>query len=1430
MMLARSLWRAAALVLFLALSIGIRSSQALAQSNDLETLRQQIQQLDQAGKYPEALGLERGRAAEIEEAETASAGKPGARTAAALNNVAWYALLSRDFSEALAATERAHALDPSDLAVETNRAHALLLLGRVGDARALYRRHKGKPMSLSSNALWEDVIADDIEAFAKAGVRNAAFESINAELGGKSSAATADVAQLNLKVQQLNRAGNYQEAEATARKYVALARARYSEGHPRFATALAWLAVILKNQNRYADAEPQYQRALAIDEKALGPDHANVAADLNNLAQLYQAEGRVAEAEPLFKRALAIVEKVLGPDHPNVGTCLSNLADLYLAQGRRAEAVPLMQRAIAIAEKTLGPDHPDVGKRLNDLAQVYHALGRFIEAEPLFKRTLAITEKARGSDHPDVGAILNNLAELYQSEGHYADAEPLFKRALAIQEKALGPDHPDVGTDLNNLAELYQLQGRHAEAEQLLKRALGITEKALGSDHQSVSIRLNNLAYLYQTEGRYAEAEPLFKRSLAIVEKALGPDHPDVGLRISNLAALYKARGRYAEAEPLFKRALAISEKALGPDHPDVGTDLNNLGQLYQDEGRYAEAEPLYKRMIAIDERALGPDHPLVATGLNNLGNLYSHQGRYAEAEAMYKRAIEIDKKALGPDHPDVGTDLSNLALLYRDEGRYADAEPLLKQMIAIDEKAIGADRPHLGSGLNNLAALYSDQGRYGEAEPLYKRALAIDEKALGPDHSDVGNDVNNLASLYLDQGRFTDAEPLMQRALAIKEKAFGPDHPDVGAALDNLAAIYFAQGEWERAADYWRKGTSVIINRTRRGTLVGEATTGKRKSEAAQNSLQFMALVKAVQRLASKQPDEGTSLREMFQTAQWAQSSEAAESLSQMAARGAKGDSKLAALVRERQDLVAEWQNRDQLRSAAVAQAPDKRNADAEAENIARIAAIDARLTAIDKDLAANFPDYAALASPAPLPVEEVQAQLGADEALVLFLDTPEIRQAPEETFVWVVTKTDVRWIRSELGTESLTREVAALRCGLDYNGSWTDQHCADLLKVDYTRADHDFFGKPLPFDLARAHALYEALFGQIKDQIKDKRLLIVPSGPLTQLPFQVLVTEPPKAAIPTSVADYRNVAWLAREHAITILPAVSSLKALRELAKESHASEPYIGFGDPLLDGDPINVKEDAAAAKLAREKHCDPTLRDRVASVLGWRGGNRAVSRNGGGGVDVADLRTLPPLPETADEVCDVARELGVDPVKRVFLGAAATETKIKELSASGTLAKNRIVHFATHGAIAGDLSGTSEPGLILTPPDKGTETDDGYLNASEVAGLKLDADWVILSACNTAAGDAKGAEALSGLARAFFYAGARSLLVSHWEVASEATVKLITKAVDELKRDPKIGRAEALRRSMLAMIDTGNDNEAHPAFWAPFVLVGEGGATR
>jgi CHAT domain-containing protein len=159
----------------------------------------------------------------------------------------------------------------------------------------------------------------------------------------------------------------------------------------------------------------------------------------------------------------------------------------------------------------------------------------------------------------------------------------------------------------------------------------------------------------------------------------------------------------------------------------------------------------------------------------------------------------------------------------------------------------------------------------------------------------------------------------------------------------------------------------------------------------------------------------------------------------------------------------------------------------------------------------------------------------------------------------------------------------------------------------------------------------------------------------------------------------------------------------------------------------------------------------------------------------------------------------------------------------------LADYGIVYFATHGLVAGDVKGVAEPSLVLSIPKVPSEFDDGLLTASEVAQLKLNADWVVLSACNTIAGDKPGAEALSGLARAFFYAGARALLVSHWAVNSEAATRLSISTFDRLKADPKLGRAEALRQAMLAYLnDTSSPRNAYPAFWAPFALIGEGAA--
>src|SRR5208337_2357484 len=508
----------------------------------------------------------------------------------------------------------------------------------------------------------------------------------------------------------------------------------------------------------------------------------------------------------------------------------------------------------------------------------------------------------------------------------------------------------------------------------------------------------------------------------------------------------------------------------------------------------------------------------------------------------------------------------------------------------------------------------------------------------------------------------------------------------------------------------------------------------------------------------------------------QW-RPSQAAASLLQMSARASATDDELSGLLRRRQDLVGEWQAIQQRLTQATL--TNESSAQMAQGSVGRLDRIGAEISALDANIASRFPDYADFTNPAPLDVTEVQALLREDEALVLFIETG------SPTWVWVVTKTEKSLALINLSSDALAAEVANLRCGLDQSNwtdpaDWPETTQAELQRKKFQRTVFErcrsLGRKPnadgdLPFDLDRAHRLYKLFLGPAEKSIAGKHLLIVPSQSLMQLPFATLVTEQPAPG-----TKLRDVKWLGTTAPISILPSVSSLRALRRAAKASQASKPFLGFGNPLLNGDP-------AAAKLARSKQTCATVPLWTASTV-----SRSIRAPmklrpseafRGGLADVSVLQAQIALPETADELCEVAKSLKASP-DDVLLGERATETALKRLNQSGRLANYRVIHFATHGLVSGDLPGVSEPALLLTPPETATPEDDGLLTASEVSQMKLNANWVVLSACNTAAGGSQGAEALSGLTKAFFYAGSRALLVTHWEIDSAAAVKLTTGA--------------------------------------------------
>jgi CHAT domain-containing protein len=728
---------------------------------------------------------------------------------------------------------------------------------------------------------------------------------------------------------------------------------------------------------------------------------------------------------------------------------------------------------------------------------------------------------------------------------------------------------------------------------------------------------------------------------------------------------------------------------------------------------------------------------------------------------------------------------------------------------LAIRERSLGANHLDVAISLDNLVALIGDDEHFGEAEGFARRSLTIREEALGKLHPLVANSLNNLAVVLDNTGRARDAEPLLKRALEIRLSSLGEVHPDVANSFNNLGAHYLDSKDWQQAYDAFVRASAIL---TGRGTgEAGEGQTADLKAYGGTNPFPG-SIVAAYQLAETSDGQKAVALRSRaFEAAQWTGDEQAAKAIAGMSARIAAGSGDLSVRVRQRQDLGEQAFAVDRQLISVISQPNAARNAQTEQALRAKASDIANQIRELDRSIAAQFPDYAGLVTKAPVSIEEAQRRLNPNEALLLFATTSRF------TFVWTVTRTDVRWHAASIGAKQLAETINILRCGLDWE-AWMEaaNACAEKLGRDRAPAA----GDPLPFDLDRAFGLYQALLEPVAKDIEGKELILVPSGPLATLPFQVLLTEKPAPA--AGRQDLAKAPWLVKRFATTVLPSVSSLKALRQVAQRSKAPKPFLGFGNPLLSGNAQSAFDADRAAQARLRQSCGASADARTNQPA--QRGRRSVVALSGGTADVEQLKHLAPLPETAIELCLVANSFA--PIKGdVYLGKEASEATIKSLSESGRLEQYRMLHFATHGALAGQVRGSIEPGLVLTPPGAATPADDGYLSSSEISGLRLNADWVVLSACNTAGSEASNSEAFSGLARAFFYAGTRALLVSHWPVNSDAAVGITTGATGAMTSNPGIGPAEALRRSISALAAKGGEN-AHPSVWAPFVLVGNG----
>ncbi len=1057
-------------------------------------------------------------------------------------------------------------------------------------------------------------------------------------------------------------------------------------------------------------------------------------------------------------------------------------------------AIGLAARLLAPTPAVAKPPPPaaapaaptEVERLTREMNENFHA-GRYAEAVPQAERILALHEKKLGADHPTTADAAADLGTLY----HKLDdgrAEGLVLRAVTALEKAHGADHPDVLLRVLDLGNLYKDRHDLTRAEPLLLRVVAGYEKAFGAEHLRVAEALYYLAQAYKSGGDFARAEPLYLRSLAIREKIAGPDSIEAAKSLNDIANIYSDRGDFARAEPLHLRALGIVEKKLGPEHAQLASFLHSLALTYKLAGELGKAEALYLRALAIREKSVGPNSGSLTATLQNLGSVYKAKGDYVRAEPFYQRALSIAEKVHGPDSPTTAIVLSSVGLFYRARRDYVRAEQLYLRALSIRERVRGPEHVDVGDSANNLGLLYAVIGDGPKAEPLLRRALSIYEKKLGPEHPKVATALTNVAGLERDLGHFALSRSLYLRSLAITEKIEGKGHLSAATTLNNLSTVHLAEGHFAEAEAALARALAIYEavfgkDHPEIGTALSNLAATRMFQGDARGALPALARsTDMLDRHAALILGSGSEEQkrvfmlalqpQTFQTVELQRLAEGDAEAMRLALRtilrrkgrvlDAMADS-IAALRRrlddgDRQALDELGSVQSSLARLLVGGAAGK-GPDARAE----IAALEEKRQALEARISRRS---AAFQAETPLvTVEQVEAALPEGAALIeTFAHRPPAADAqksggfgPARYGAYVLRKgAPLRFV--DLGESAIIDgEVEELRRALS-NSSRDPKVLAR--KLD-----------------ARIMAPVRALLGGART------IYLSPDGALNLLPFGALVDE--------------SGHYLLESHHLTY---VSSGRDLLRRGEPSSAS------GPPLIVANPDFGKK-AAGGDRARD-----------------RGALRGIS--------------FPPLPGTAEEARAIGRALGA----QVLEGPAATEEAMKALH------RPRILHLATHGfflPVRQTVELTEKTrGLVLdeeaADPGPGAESpllrsglalasinapeasgEDGVLTALETAGLDLfGTRLVVLSACETALGEARGGEGVYGLRRALVLAGAETQVMSLWKVDDGATRDLMVAYYKGLLAGG--GRSEALRVVALEML--ASKGRAHPFYWASFIVSG------
>jgi CHAT domain-containing protein/tetratricopeptide (TPR) repeat protein len=1052
-------------------------------------------------------------------------------------------------------------------------------------------------------------------------------------------------------------------------------------------------------------------------------------------------------------------------------------------------AIAAYREALAIRRGILGENDPLVATTLNNIGSAYAELGDLSRATEFLRGALTIREKVLPADDPALAWSAHNLGFVAFRAGRHAEAKELLNRALAIRRKHAAEAPDQLADTLNGLGVVHSELAELDQAEACLGEVLEIRRGLRPVDEVAVAEVLSNLSVVADRRGDLLRARELQRQALDLRKHRLPPRHPVLADSLNILGSIEHELGDDVTAISDLEQALAIRRQFYGPNHPDVARGLNNLGGVYKDQGDGPRALEFYQKALAIWRAAYQGPHADIAFCLDNIGALQGARGEWADALAKHREALTMLEAVFGPAHPEVAASLNGLGAACEAAGQADEALKYYRRALEVARQAGRRDGREVIVALNNLAMAEARTGQTLEARQLLDEALTLAQRLPGEVRRDLARTLGNQAILQQSAGNLEDADHALGLALDALRRPGAPAN-DAGPPTPLALELWFRRGrvretslgaapsaERLQACAECYEAAATVLESLRGGVIASQ----EGKLEAGENVAELFARLVGIRRRLFQLRHDPGDLLAAFSAAERGSARVFLEALGRARA-GSVG-----AVDRDQLDREAAQQVRLRRLDAQIEALEDQPAESRRPEAIGRLleerTQVESGLRALVAGLEARFPAYAALKYPRPCSLEQARACLSPGEVALVYV------LGSEASFLIVVSEqSDGDPTTAGLAIHELApaSEIAPLVSVL--SAPETLKYGRGLKPLDDPGPTASKRGRDA------AIAAYRILLGPAAAAIADKNLVIVPGGVLGYLPFPLLLE--PAGAGAESENSYR---YLVEKHRIRSAPSMTSLyiqiglwdQQARQERTRGGPERPLWAIGDPIYEGSDDRL---AKAVELSAE------IRDTINTL------------QGGGGVPGPVLHRLP---GSGQEVDRLTRLMGAEPGE-FLVGPAALESAVKTASESGSLARYRYIHFATHGILG--LGEGIQPALVLSLVGE-PKGEDGFLHLDEITRLKLNADLVVLSACQTGKGRLLNAEGVSGMARAFLFAGSRGVVCSLWQVADRETVDLMVDLYTGLRAG--LPAADALCQTQRRLIGQGWP----PLYWAPFILMGK-----